>query len=199
MEKLIILGAGGHGFVIADVASQLGYNVLLWDDNILENNQTYKIEQRRSEIPDNSKLIIGIGNNKTREIISKQYPQKNYFTLIHPQTIISKNIKIGFGSTVMPGVIINNGSKIGEHCIINTGSIIEHDCTIKNYVHISPNSTLCGNVRIGNGTWVGAGSTIIQGIKIGENVTIGAGTVVIENIPNNATVVGNPGKIIKII
>jgi acetyltransferase EpsM len=87
---------------------------------------------------------------------------------------------------------------IGDHCIINTGVVVDHDCMINDFVHISPNATLCGNVTIGKGSWVGAGAIIIQGIKVGKNAIIGAGSVIIKDIPDNATVVGNPGKIIKL-
>ena len=81
--------------------------------------------------------------------------------------------------------------------IINTKASIDHDCIIEDFVHISPGAILCGNVQVGELSWIGAGSVIIQGIKIGKNVIIGAGTVVIHDVPDNVTIVGNPGKIIK--
>jgi serine acetyltransferase len=87
---------------------------------------------------------------------------------------------------------------VKSNCIINTAAVIEHDCVIEDYVHISPNVTICGHVKIGKGTHVGAAAVIIPGIKIGAWCTIGAGAVVIRDIPDGATVVGNPGRIIKL-
>jgi len=156
------------------------------------------VSERGKKAPENSLIIIGIGSNTIREKISLQYQDDSFVTLIHPNSNISKNFKIGTGSVVVAGVCINNGVFIGNHCIINTCAVVDHDCVINDFVHISPNATLCGDVKIGKGSWVGAGATIIQGIKVGKNAIIGAGSVIIKDIPDNATVVGNPGKIIKI-
>jgi acetyltransferase EpsM len=197
-KKLLIIGASGHGKVVADIADRLGYFVFFWDDDISIKNLNYKVYKRCKNIPENILVIIGIGSNFIRKKISSEYFNQNYVTLIHPNSFVTEKCKIGIGSVVMSGVSINNGTIIGDHCIINTGAVIDHDCKVYDFVHISPNTTLCGNVKIGNGTWVGAGAVIIQGIKIGQNVVIGAGTIVINDIPDNATVVGNPGKIIKI-
>ncbi len=197
MNSLIIIGASGHGSVIADMASEQGYSVFFWDDDTTQSIDGYNVYKREYNISLNSRLIIGIGSNKIREAISLQYPRECYMSLFHKEAIISNKTNIATGTVVLAGVIINFGTSIGEHCILNTGALVDHDCEIGNYVHISPNATLCGNVKIGSGTWIGAGATVIQGIKIGKNVTIGAGAVIIHDIPNDVTVVGNPGKIIK--
>jgi acetyltransferase EpsM len=94
--------------------------------------------------------------------------------------------------------VIQAGAAIGSHCIINTSASIDHDCVLADFVHVSPNATISGNVTVGEGTHIGAGATIIQGVTIGKWCTIGAGAVVIRDVPDNATVVGVPGKIIKI-
>ena len=198
MISLIIIGASGHGSVIADMAKDLGYSIFFWDDDISKKIPGYDVFKRELNNSINSRLIIGIGSNKTREAISLQYPQESFISLIHPQAIISNKTNIANGTVVLAGAIVNCGTTIEEHCILNTGAVVDHDCVLGKYVHISPNATLCGNVIIGSGTRIGAGSTVIQGIKIGENVTVGAGAVIINDIPNNATVVGNPGKIIKV-
>lgn len=196
-NHLLIIGASGHGSVVADIATKLGYNISFWDDDILKKVNDFIVEKRSLVVPENSKITIGIGSNHIREQISLLYPEYKYATLYHPNSYISDNVRIGVGSVIMSGVSINNGSFIGRHCIVNTGAVVDHDCILDDYVHISPNATLCGNVTIGHGTWVGAGAVLIQGITVGKNVVIGAGAVVISNIPDNTTVVGNPGKIIK--
>lgn len=197
-HTLIIIGAGQHGTVIADLANLNGYRFVFWDDHISKKLNKFGVLKRKKQIPNNHKLIIGIGLNKARQLISTQYSKESYISLFHPNSIISINSKIGLGTVILAGVIINCGVIIKEHCILNTGSVVDHDCVLGKYVHISPNATLCGNVIIGSGTWIGAGATVIQGIKIGKNVTIGAGSVIINDIPDNATVVGNPGRIIKV-
>lgn len=198
MYKLVIIGAGGHGNVIADIAEMLGYSFIFWvDDMRLVKNFNIVVHKRTLHIPPNSRIIIGIGNNQIREQISKQYVEGCFINIFHNNSYISKSVKIGIGSVIMAGVSINSRATIGKHCILNTGCVVEHDCVIEDYVHLSPRSTICGNVTIGKSTWVGAGATVIQGIRIGDNVIIGAGAVIISDIPDCATVVGNPGRIVK--
>lgn len=194
MNSLIIIGASGHGSVIADMASEQGYSVFFWDDDTTQSIDGYNVYKREYNISLNSKLIIGIGSNKTREAISLQYPRESYMSLFHKEAIISNKTKIATGTVVLAGAIINCGTSIGEHCILNTGAVIDHDCTLEDFVHISPNATLCGNVVVGKGSWIGAGATIIQGVKIGINVIIGAGAVILKDVPDNTIFVGNPGK-----
>lgn len=213
MKDIVIIGAGGHAKVIADIIlkrkellneklniigflddgyKNLKYNKIfdipiLGDTNLIE-----KLEQEKKY-----NYVIGIGNNEIREKISNKFSNLNYYTAVHPKAIIGRDVNIEEGTVVMANVVVNSGTKIGKYCILNTGSIIEHDNNIKDYCHISPNSTLCGTVTVGKNSWIGAGSTVIQNKNIGENTMIGASSVIIRDIPNNCTVVGNPGKIIK--
>lgn len=213
MKDIVIIGAGGHAKVIADIILKRkellneklniigflddGYKNLkytkIFDIPILgDTNLIEKLEQEKKY-----NYIIGIGNNEIREKISSKFSNLNYYTAIHPKSIIGIDVIIEEGTVVMANTVVNSGTKIGKHCILNTGSIIEHDNNIEDYCHLSPNSTLCGTVKIGKNSWVGANSTIIQNRNIGENSMIGAGSVIIRDIPSNCTVVGNPGKIIK--
>ena len=77
-------------------------------------------------------------------------------------------------------------------------SLTHHDCKLDSFVHISPNAAICGGVKIGEGTQVGAGAVIIPNLNIGKWCKIGAGAVVVRNVPDGATVVGNPGRMVKI-
>lgn len=144
--------------------------------------------------------IVTIGDNKARKkvverlnLIDHDYAR----SMNHPNSTVSRHSSIGCGTVVMANAVINAGAKIGKHCIINSGAVVEHDCVIGDYVHISPNASLAGGVEVGEGTHVGIGACVIPKVKIGEWSVVGAGAVIIKNIPNNATVVGNPGKVIK--
>ena len=53
-------------------------------------------------------------------------------------------------------------------------------------------------MEVGEGTHIGAAAVVIQQVKIGRWSTIGAGAVVLRDVPDYATVVGNPGRVIKI-
>ena len=203
MKKVIILGAGGHAKVIADIINKSGDEVVgFLDDNLdIQNNIIYLNKKVLGTTNDIDKyndyyFVIGIGNNKIRKKLAEKYNLK-WYTAIHPNTVIGNNVTIGNGSVIMPGVVINTGTSIGNHWIINTSSSIDHDNVIGDYVHISPGSHLCGTVKVGEESWICAGVTVINNINIINNSIIGAGTVVLKNIGESGTYVGIPAKKIK--
>ncbi|KFF18271.1 acetyltransferase [Flavobacterium hydatis] len=200
MEKVKYLyGASGHCKVVIDILRSNNDDVRCIFDDYPKTEEilgipVLKASLLRSSLSDF--IIVSIGDNFLRKkVVSKV--AASFFKAIHSTAILSINSKIGKGSVIMAGVIINSSVEIGEHCIINSGAVIEHDCKIGDFCHISPNASLAGNVNLGEGTHVGIGACVIQGVKIGKWVTIGAGSVIIKDVPDFATVVGNPGKIIK--
>lgn len=201
MSSLVLYGAGGHAKVIYDII--LSNNLLLEylvDDNppadFFHHLEVYKPTE---ELLRNHKIIVAVGDGKSREIIVDRIKnQCEFTTLIHVSAFVSRFSEVGEGTVVMPQVCVNAEVKIGKHCIINTSSVIEHDCIIEDYVHISPSVTMAGNITVKKRAQVGIGARIIPGVTIGEDAIIGAGAVIIKDVPAGATVVGNPGKIIKI-
>lgn len=197
MKKLIIIGASGHGKVIADIAVRNGYTeiVFLDDDNNISECAGYPVVGKTSkakEMPGDK--IVAIGNAKIRERIQNEIQT---ITLIHPDAIISRRVRIGNGSVVMAGAVINSDAVIGEGCIINTGATVDHDCQIQSFSHISVGAHVAGTCEIGARTWIGAGATVSNNVNICSDCMIGAGAVVIENIEESGTYVGVPAKRIK--
>ena len=204
-KKVIILGAGGHAKVIADIIKKSKDEIIgfLDDNEDIQGKVIYDNKKVIGKISDLDKykkdyIVIGIGSNKVRKAISEKYNNLKWYTAIHPSAVIAHEVTIGEGTVVMAGVIINPGTVIGKHSIINTSSSLDHDNVIGDFVHISPGSHLAGTVKIGNGTWICTGVTIINNILIGENNIIGAGATVIKNIDeNDNTYVGVPIRKIK--
>ena len=202
-KKLYIYGASGHAKVIADMAEGTGWKIVsAFDKNLLLKTLLDKypvyLGLDTVTLDAEGQFIIAIGNNEYRKRISTQELLGQKFATIQDETaVVSKYAEVEQGTVIMPGVTINVDVQIGKHCIINTNASIDHDSIIEDYVHISPNVSLAGNVLVGEGTHVGIGATVIQGINIGKWCTIGAGAVVIRDVPNGATVVGNPGRVIK--
>lgn len=199
--KINLFGASGHAKVIIDIikSSNLEVNDVFDDNTEIENILEYKVSANYSAKElSSSPVIISIGNNEIRQRLAQSLNCNFSKPLFHPSAVISHDAKLKEGTVVMPHAVINNSAKIGKHCIINSGAIIEHDCNIGDFVHVSPKASLGGNVEVGEGTHIGIGSSVIQNISIGKNCTIGAGAVIIKDIPDGSTVVGNPGKIIKI-
>ncbi len=202
-KNVVIIGAGGHGKVIADIVVKSGDNVVgFLDDSkdvgdvIIEKFTVIgKVEDCEKLQQENKNLffVIAIGNNYVRKEIFEKY-KLNYYTAIHPTAVIGMGVHIGTGTVIMANACINSSAKIGNNCIINTGTIIEHDNIIEDNVHVSPNATLCGTVKVGEYTHIGAGSIIKNNISIVDNSIIGAGAVVVKNIVKNGVYIGIPAK-----
>ena len=196
MNRLVIIGAGGHGKVIADSAWKNGYtNIFFVDDNAKGECIGFPIIGTSADIErlndGDTDFVIGIGNNAIRKSVAEKY-DVNWVPIVHPSAQIAFNAAIGKGTVVMACAVANASSVIGEHCIINTGAIVEHDNVIENYAHISPNVALGGTVRIGSLTHVGIGATVKNNTEICSDCTIGAGAVVIKSIKEPGTYVGVP-------
>lgn len=197
---MYLYGASGHAKVIIDILEKQGIKIHgLFDDNrdikSLLNYAVLGPADLNEKIAE--EVIVSIGINKTRKEIAEEH-EFIYGKAIHPNAQISTRSAIGDGSVVMGNAIINTGTKIGKHCIINTSASIDHDCIVGDFVHISPNATLCGEVSVQEGTHVGAAAVIIPGVTVGRWAVIGAGSVIIRDVPDFATVVGNPGRVIKV-
>lgn len=202
-KNVVIIGAGGHAKVIADIIKKSGDKVVgFLDDNIPEETKIIdnckilgKTRDCKFLQQDDKSLyfIIAIGNNYIRKNIYERYTL-NYYTAIHPSSVIGMEVTIGEGTVIMANTSINPNTKIGKCCIVNTGAILEHDNEIGDYVHVSPNATLCGTVNVGDFTHIGAGATIKNNINITEDCVIGAGAVVVKNIEEEGIYVGVPAE-----
>ncbi len=197
MKKLVIIGASGHGKVVADIARNNGYTEIVFLDDNQELIQCggYPVVGKTSEFKEyDCDIIVAIGNAKIRERFQREINPEQLPVLIHPNAYVAEHVEIGKGSVVVAGAVINPGTKIGEGCIINTGSSVDHDCVIYDFVHISVGAHVAGTVKIGNRTWIGAGATVINNLNICGDCMVGAGAVVIKNIREAGTYIGVPVK-----
>lgn len=199
-DKLLIIGAGGHGKVAADIALKMckWKDIAFVDDN--ESVNTFiglpiigKIEDV-FRFKNEADFFVAIGNNYVRERVQEGLIREgvSIVSLIHPKSVIGIGVEIGAGSIIMAGVVINSSCKIGNGCIINTNSSIDHDNMIKDYVHISPGVNIAGTVDVGKNSWIGIGSVVSNNINICDNCNIGAGAVVVKDIVEPGTYIGIP-------
>ena len=193
MDKLVIIGASGHGKVVADIAALNGYtDICFLDDNeSVRECAGYPVVGKSDSAPD-GEVFIAIGNAKIRKMLSERYADRKQPVLIHPNAAVASTAKIGSGTVVMAGSVINADAQIGQGVIVNTCSSIDHDCVVGNYCHISVGAHLCGTVEVGDLTWVGAGATVSNNITICQGCMIGAGAVVIKDIKEKGTYIGVP-------
>lgn len=199
-HKLLIIGASGHGRVVADIALKMNrwqQIAFLDDDETIKSSMGIEVIAKASDAFTYIKgydIFVAIGNNEVREKIQKQLETSGASipTLIHPNTIIGGNVMLRPGSVVMAGAVINCCTSIGKGCIVNTGATIDHDNTIEDYVHISPGVHTAGTVKVGKGTWLGIGSIVSNNVNIVSCCKIGAGAVVVKDITETGTYVGVP-------
>lgn len=196
--KVIFIGAGGHAKVLASILEVTAFELIAIFDPDKTKERFFGVKNEgdySTNAHPEAKLLIAIGDNSIRKKISQSISHE-FAQAIHPSAQIDRLVQLGQGVQVMPSVVINRATKIGHHCIVNSNATVEHDCTIADFVHIAPGATICGGVTVGEQSLVGANATVLPNCVIGKNVIIGAGTVVTKNIPDNATVIGIPGKII---
>lgn len=200
-KKLVIIGASGHGKVIADIALKNGYEIVgfLDDNESLQEICGFPVLGGIKTVCDykeDCEFVIAIGNNTIRENIAIAYDVR-WATLIHPTAVLGMKVQVGEGTVVMANAVINPCARVGKHCIINTGAVVEHDNALADYVHVSPNATLAGTVCVGTGTHIGVGVCVKNNVVITEHVIIGAGAAVVKNIEETGVYVGIPARRMK--
>ena len=195
VNKIVIIGAGGHSRVVADIAKACGYEKIVFLDDF---NTTYAEGKVADYVKykDGYSFVVAIGNSHVREKIQKQLAEDEceMATLIHPNAVIGSNVNIGKGTVVMAGCVMNAGADIGDGVIINTCASVDHDCVVKDYCHIAVGTHLAGTVHVGKHTWIGAGATVSNNVSICEECMIGAGTVIVKDIKESGTYVGVPAR-----
>ena len=201
MNKLIIIGASGHGKVVADIALKNEYkDIAFLDDNPdVKECAGFPVIGKVSDYSAHKgcDFIVAIGNSKTRERIQESLEGVHIVTLIHPNAVISRRVTIGEGTVIAAGAVVNSDTTIGKGCIINTCASVDHDNTIGDYVHVAVSAHLCGTVHIGNGTWIGAGATISNNTNVCENCIVAAGAVVTKSISISGKYGGIPARTLK--
>ena len=197
-QQVIVIGAGGHGRVVADVITCAGDTVLgFLDDNgdlperIIGFPCLGKTD-RFSDYPGAS-FIIAIGDSEIRERFAARMSGCRWYTAIHPSAVISRReVEIGEGSAVMANAVIGPCAKVGRHCIINTAAVVEHNNTVGDFSHVSVGAKLAGTVTVGRGVWIGIGASVINDVTICDRALIGAGAMVIRNISVPGKYIGVP-------
>jgi sugar O-acyltransferase (sialic acid O-acetyltransferase NeuD family) len=207
--KVLIIGAGGHGQVVADILQAqrtAGERVVVVgyvdDDDSLQQKQRLGIVVlgRIAAIPeiDHDALIVALGDNgrraKLHERTSK--PGVPFAIARHPSAIVASGAAVGEGSMICARAVVGCESRIGRGVILNTACTVDHHASIGDFVHIAPGVHLGGEVSVGDEALVGLGAVVLPGLRIGSRAVVGAGAVVTRNVPAGATVTGVPANLI---
>jgi len=200
MKPIYVIGAGGHGAVVAEVAEAAGLEVAGFIDDVQNKGAEvlrWKVLGGRESIPRGAAAVVAIGDNNARAEITAESEREGWDlpVLIHPSAVVSPSAQLGAGTVVVAGAIVNARTVTGRGCILNTSCSVDHDCAIGDFAHISPGTRLAGDVSVGERTLVGVGSCARPGVSIGSGCVVGAGSVIISDIPDAVTVYGCPARI----
>jgi sugar O-acyltransferase (sialic acid O-acetyltransferase NeuD family) len=204
MNSLLILGAGGHGKVVADAAMATGdwQEIAFLDDRVATIGSVLNlavigdIDSLRRFTARFSHAVVAVGDARRRLQLIGDLVRNGYAmpVIVHPRATISASAKLASGTVVMAGAVVNPDVTIGSGVIINTGACIDHDCRLGDGVHVCPTATLAGNVVVHDRSWIGIGACVKQGVTIGHDVMVGAGATVTEDVPDGLKVVGTPAR-----
>lgn len=176
MNKIFIVGAGGHGRSVAE-AIQLGndYKIIGFFDDIWPK----KTELWGVPIYNNTKqlalyrdladwVVVAIGNNKIRHELMCKLSADGFklATIVHPAAMVSPSAILGSGCVVMAGAIIGTESTLGTGVIINAGANVDHHCYVNNYGHLGVNACMAGGSILGEEAWLQAGAAIGYGVQV---------------------------------
>lgn len=202
-QNICIIGAGGFAKEVNWLACEIGIgneiSAFLESDDIWKARNIHDIAVKPLSYFNVKlhKAIIAVADSRARKKIVLQLPSDTEFqTLIHPNVVMSDNVRIGAGSIICAGSILTCDITIGKHAHLNLTSTIGHDCVIGDYFTTGPAVNISGNCTIGECVNVGTNSAVREKIKIVDNVIIGMGGIVVKNISQPGIYVGNPAKIL---
>lgn len=206
-RPVIVVGAGGHGQVIADALQASGRVVLgfveraaspgataaglpvLGDDGWLKNDGGYDLANG----------VGGTGSSADggrRRAVQERLEAAGFrFAHVrHPTAVVSTGAEIGPGVQLLACSVVQTGARVGPGAIINTGALVEHGCRVGAFTHCATGAILCGDVTVGSDAHVGAGAVIRQGVALEDKVVVGAGAVVLEPGAGPGPLIGVPAR-----
>lgn len=210
MERVVIVGAGGHARVVLDCLRRAGrFEVAGFLDprcvgQSIEGVPVLGGDELLAKLPSEGigLAIIGIGSIGDNSLRRRLFEQGRaaglqFVNAVHPSAVVADSVVLGSGVAIMAGAVVNAGTMLGDNSIVNTGAIVEHDCVVAAHAQIAPGAVLCGGASIGIAAHVGAGATILQGVTIGDSAVIGAGSVVLADVAARTVAAGVPARPVK--
>lgn len=208
--RILIVGASGHGRVVADAVESTGRHDFIGFVDASYSPVTARGFRVLGSDADVARVIdenliegivIAVGDNWTRARVAERLtglrPDLQFPAIAHANAVVARSAAVGGGSVIMAGAVVNPGTTIAHHVIVNTGACIDHDCRIADYASIAPRVACGGSVSVGAFAAIGIGATLVHSISVGDHAVIGAGAVAIRDIPEFSVAVGVPAAVIR--
>lgn len=201
MQRLSVVGAGGHAKVVISTARSAGYTdiIAVDDDGALWGRSILGVQiegpSERVLADADALAVLAIGTNATRRALAAR-ARCTFTSVVHASAVVDPTVKLEPGCVVFAGVVIQPDTTVGAHGIVNTGASIDHDCVLGEAVHVAPGARLAGAVTLGDEVFVGIGAAIIPGITVGARTMIGAGAAVVRDLAADVRVAGVPARVL---
>lgn len=204
MKQLAILGASGHGKVVADAALLAGWSVVFFDDawpRVSANGPWLVVGTTADLLRQANRFegaVVAIGDNAVRLTKQRELVDNGValISVIHRAAVVSSFAEVGAGCVIFAGAVLNPFARLGAGCILNTGAAVDHDCLLADGVHVSPGAHLGGGVIVGEASWIGIGASVKHGVSVGAGAVVGAGAAVVENVADGVAVAGVPARLL---
>ena len=210
MKRIVIVGAGGHGKVVAGVvrAGDAFEVAAFVDEQAIQRDGDLYLGVRvvagadaleRTRALGIGYALVAFGDCKGRLGCCERLRANGFeiVSAIHPRAVVAPDVSLGAGTVVVAGAVINTDARIGEAVIVNTCASVDHDCVLEDGVHLEPGAHLAGNVHVGRATTIGIGASVTKGRRIGAHAHIGAGAVVTRDLPDAVVAYGVPARVVR--
>lgn len=204
--RLLILGAGGHGRAVADLAATAGFTVAGFTEPNGRGRDVVGTDDDLAGLVARlaaDGAVVGVGSSalgRRRAVFERLAPARvDAPALLHPRATLSPSARVGAGTVVFAGAIVGVGAEIGANAVLYSGVVVEHDCRVRDHAWLSPGVVLSGAVTLEPGAFLGAGAVIVPGVTVGRDAIVAAGAVVVDDVPPGATVLGVPARARKIV
>jgi sugar O-acyltransferase (sialic acid O-acetyltransferase NeuD family) len=199
----LILGAGGHGRAVADLARACGFTVVGFIDRagqvrggaVLGGDEELEALLRSGRADG---AVVGVGATALTRRAELFQRLRGLCVgapaLVHPRATVSPSGRIGEGAVVFAGCVLGAAVEVGDNAVLYSGVLVEHDCRIGEHAYLSPGVILSGAVEVETGALLGAGAVVLPGLRIGKDAVVGAGAVVTRDVSAGQTVVGSPAR-----
>lgn len=199
MSRIVIVGAGGQGAIVADILRDaIGFV----DDDPKRAGTTVLDLPVLGTVAELSRIehdavVVAVGDNRSRRAITERLcaEGERLATVIHPRASVASSATIGAGAMLSAGALVLPRATIGRGVIVNTKASVDHDSVVDDFAHVSVGATVGANVHVGAETLVALGASVISGITVGARTVVGAGAVVVRDLPDDVTALGVPARI----
>ena len=203
MSTLLILGAGGHGRVVADAASACGDWVRVIASDRDPGRCRGDLISGVSALPMDEALAladcihIAVGNAGSRERETAATADVPLATVMHPKASVSPHAAVGEGCFIAAQAVVAPGARLGRCVIVNHGAVVDHDVSVGDFSHIAPLVALGGGVQVGSRVLIGSGASVLPGLRVGDDIVVGAGALVCRDLSEAGVYAGVPARRLK--